>query len=64
VKRLDGLVHGLSQKLAELPDDETALHVVVEHLQQQVDQLKAEWETPLNKAVSQSSMDQGEIEMF
>jgi hypothetical protein len=36
----------------------------MEHLQQEINQLKTEWENPLNKAVSQSSMDSGDIEMF
>ena len=63
-KRLDELVAGLNNKLAELPHDEVAMHELVGHLQQQVEQLKAEWQSPLNKAVSQSSMKQGEIEMF
>ena len=62
--RLEELVQGLSARLAELPQDETALHDLVGHLHQQVEQLKEEWKSPLNKAVSQSSMEQGEIEMF
>jgi len=64
VKRLDGLVNRLAQKLSELPTDDTALHVMIDQLQQEVEQLKSEWESPLNKAVSQSSMEQGDIEMF
>jgi methyl-accepting chemotaxis protein len=64
VKRLDALVIRLGQKISELPTDETAQHVLMEHLQQEINQLKTEWENPLNKAVSQSSMDSGDIEMF
>jgi methyl-accepting chemotaxis protein len=62
--RLEALVVSLNSKLAELPQDETALHDLVGHLHQQIEQLKDEWKSPLNKAVSQSSMEQGEIEMF
>lgn len=62
--RLEALVKGLSNKLAELPQDETALHDMISHLQQQVEALQQEWQSPLNKAVNQSSMEEGEIEMF
>ncbi len=63
-KRLDSLIIRLGHKLSDLPLDETALHVLIGHLQQEVNQLKTEWEDPLNKAVSQSSMESGDIEMF
>ncbi len=62
--RLEELVSGLNSHLAELPEDETALHDLVGRLSQQVEQLRDEWKSPLNKAVSQDSMEQGEIEMF
>lgn len=62
--RLDALVLRLGEKISELPDNEAAQHVLIEHLQQEVNQLIKEWENPLNKAVSQSSMESGEIEMF
>ncbi len=64
VKRLDALVIRLGQKISELPADETAQHVLMEHLQLEINQLKTEWGNPLNKAVNQSSMDSGDIEMF
>ena len=63
-KRLDALVLRLGQKLTDSPSDETAQHVLIQHLQQEVDLLKTEWEDPLNKAVNQSSMETGDIEMF
>ena len=62
--RLEELVIGLKNKLAELPEDTTAWHDLIGHLHEQVDQLNQEWQSPLNKAVSQSSMEQGDIEMF
>ena len=62
--RLDILVLRLGQKLSELPSDETALHDLLEQLQSEVNQLTVEWENPLNKAVSQVSMESGDIEMF
>ena len=62
--RLDTLVTRLGQKLSAMPADETAQHILLEQLQSEVNELSAEWEDPLNKAVSQSSMESGDIEMF
>ncbi len=63
-RRLEELLTGLSSHLAELPEDETAQHDLVGRLKQQVEHLRDEWKSPLNKAVNQVSMEQGEIEMF
>ncbi|MCK4707179.1 MAG: methyl-accepting chemotaxis protein, partial [Gammaproteobacteria bacterium] len=62
--RLDTLVTRLAQKLSQLPADKTAQHILLEQLQKEVNELSAEWKDPLNKAVSQSSMESGDIEMF
>lgn len=69
VARLNGLVLKLHQKISELRStDETSdmieVHQMIQYFQHEITELKTEWESPLNKAVSQSSMEQGEIEMF
>lgn len=63
-KRLDALVSRLSEKISALPADQNAQHNLIEHLQQEINQISSEWESPLNKAVNQSSMETGDIEMF
>jgi methyl-accepting chemotaxis protein len=67
--RLSDLVHRLNMKIAELHTaqegaDDVRIHAMIGHFQQEISTLKNEWASPLNKAVSQTSMDQGEIEMF
>ncbi len=67
--RLQGLVHRLHQKLAVLKSNDAAtnpvqIHHMVEQFRDEIAQLKHEWDKPLNKAVNQSSMEQGDIEMF
>ncbi len=67
--RLQGLVHRLHQKLAVLKSNDAAtnpvqIHHMVEQFRDEIAQLKQEWDKPLNKAVNQSSMEQGDIEMF
>jgi len=67
--RLSDLVHRLNMKIAELHNtreaaDDIRIHAMIGHFQQEISTLKDEWASPLNKAVSQTSMDQGEIEMF
>lgn len=69
VVRLDGLVLKLQQKISELktPDETTdtlEIHQMIQHFQDDISNLKTQWSTPLNKAVNQTSMDQGDIEMF
>lgn len=69
VGRLNHLVINLHQKLHQLRAqeglaEETDIHQLVENFQGQISLLKSEWETPLNKAVNQNSVQQGEIEMF
>ncbi len=63
-QRLDQLISKLNDKLSELPRDETRMQALIEQLELQIGALKQEWASPLNKAVSQKSMEQGEIEMF
>ncbi len=67
--RLQGLVHRLHQKLAVLKSNDAAtnpvqIHHMVEQFRDEIAQLTQEWDKPLNKAVNQSSMEQGDIEMF
>lgn len=62
--RLETLVTRLGNKMSELPADHTDQHILLEKLQREINDLSAEWKNPLNKAVSQSSMDTGDIEMF
>jgi methyl-accepting chemotaxis protein len=67
--RLSDLVHRLNTTLSELSTGEQAgdnieIHSVIGQFQREIAVLKEEWRSPLNKAVSQTSMDQGEIEMF
>jgi len=69
VERLNQLVINLHQKIHQLTEqddsaDDIGIHQLVEHFQGQISLLKSEWEQPLNKAVSQDSVEQGEIEMF
>lgn len=69
VSRLNGLVHRLHAKIIQLRGDDQAtnaaqVHDLIEQFQLEISTLKSEWQGPLNKAVSQSSMAQGEIEMF
>lgn len=69
VERLNNLVHRLNQKIAELRAnekmaDEIQVQQMIRHFQYDISELKKEWASPLNKAVSQSSMEQGKIEMF
>ncbi len=45
-------------------DNDFEVHDMIQIYRNEINQLKEEWDTPLNKAVSQISMDQGEIEMF
>ncbi len=64
-----GLVHRLHQKLAVLKSNDDAtnpvqIHHRVEQFCDEIAHLKQEWDKPLNKAVNQSSMEQGDIEMF
>ena len=67
--RLIDLVHRLNLKIAELRSapgsaDDDQLHAMIGHFQREIMALKQEWQSPLNKAVNQTSMEQGEIEMF
>ncbi len=69
VSRLNGLVHRLHDKIIQLRSDDHAadavqVHKLFEQFQLVFSALKVEWQGPLNKAVSQHSMAQGEIEMF
>ncbi len=69
VSRLNGLVHRLHDKIIHLrAEDQSAdavqVHNLIEQFQLEISNLKKEWQGPLNKAVNQSSMAQGEIEMF
>jgi len=45
-------------------DNDSEVLDMIQIYRNEINQLKEEWDTPLNKAVSQNSMDQGEIEMF
>lgn len=67
--RLNALVGRLHQKLSELRTSEESgdvnrVHHMIQLFHQEISNLKAEWALPLNKAVSQNSMEQGDIEMF
>lgn len=69
VDRLNDLVYRLNQNISELRInrkmvDDIQLHQMIQHFQFDIGELRNEWESPLNKAASQSSMEQGDIEMF
>lgn len=62
--RLEQLSQHMVQLLNDLPEGEYQIHEMVLTLQQEMHQIREEWNKPINKAVSQLSMDQGDIEMF
>lgn len=67
-ERLQELVHHLNiqiNSLSESFDDEN-IHVdhVVAQFKSNIEALKQQWNTPVNKAVGQSSMEEGDIELF
>jgi methyl-accepting chemotaxis protein len=67
--RLRQLVVHLHEKINGIQQLENSLepvemHQMVTQFQQHLEKLKEDWEVAPNKAVSQSSMAQGEIEMF
>ena len=51
---LKSAMHGENQEIASS----------ISSFSEQINQLKTDWQTNLNKAVEQSSMDQGDIELF
>ena len=69
LQRLHGLVHRLNDNLAGLrrdggDGDRPRVHDLIRQFQQEIAGLQTEWGDPVNKAVAQSSMDQGDIELF
>lgn len=68
-QRLNNLVLNLQQKIAQLrshqqEDTILAIHQMIPQFQQEIEELKSQWDEPLNKAVRQNSMEQGDIELF
>jgi len=69
VQRLEQLTHRLRETahgLMQGPDraSRQRVHQLVEEFSQEIAALKADWERPLNKAVSQNSMEEGDVEFF
>jgi len=69
VQRLKQLTHRLRETTESLRRDprqasSQQVHRLVEEFSQEISALKEDWERPLNKAVSQSSMDEGDVEFF
>lgn len=67
--RIEDLVERLKIKIHELKTAQSTqmplrLHETVESFRNEILEIKQDWDSPVNKAVSQTSMDQGEIEMF
>lgn len=68
VNRLHDLVHSLNTQmtLLQASDEKNDLDtlLVLNDIKSNVENLKQQWSTPVNKAVGQSSMEEGEIELF
>ena len=69
VQRLKQLTHRLrttTESLRQNPGsaDSGRVHGLVEEFSAEIARLKEEWQRPLNKAVSQDSMDEGDVEFF
>ncbi len=69
VQRLEQLTHRLRETADGLRQDpgqasRQRVHQLVEEFSQEIAALKADWERPLNKAVSQNSMEEGDVEFF
>ena len=69
VQRLKQLTHRLretTENLRKHPQQANAqkVHQLVEEFSQEIAALKQDWERPLNKAVSQNSMEEGDVEFF
>ncbi len=68
VIRLHDLVHNINTRIAALQENTESndldMLVVLGEFKASIDMLKQQWSSPVNKAVGQSSMDEGEIEMF
>ncbi len=69
VQRLQQLTHRLrstTESLRQDPGcaDSGQVHGLVEEFSAEIARLKEEWQRPLNKAVSQESMEEGDVEFF
>ena len=69
VMRLNELVHRLHSKITGLRQSgqsiqSSQLQQMIQQFQTEISEMKAEWAPPLNKAVSQQSMAEGDIEFF
>ncbi len=68
VHRLNDLVHKLNTQMKDLHnrsnDNDLDTLLVLNEFKSSIELLKQEWSTPINKAVGQSSMEEGEIELF
>ncbi len=69
VQRLKQLTHRLRETTENLRNhpqqaDSQKVHQLVEEFSQEIAALKQDWERPLNKAVSQESMEEGDVEFF
>jgi len=69
VQRLKQLTHRLrttTESLRQHPGsaDSSRVHGLVEEFNAEIARLKEEWQRPLNKAVSQDSMEEGDVEFF
>ena len=69
VQRLKQLTHRLrttTESLRQNPGsaDSGRVHGLVEEFSAEIARLKEEWQRPLNKAVSQDSMEEGDVEFF
>ncbi len=66
VGRLNGLASRLQQTVIDIRNQHGSeglldLPHMIQNFQNEISSLKSEWGTPLNKAVSQSNMEQGAI---
>ena len=69
VQRLKQLTHRLretTESLRQNPQQASSqqVHRLVEEFSQEIAALKEDWQRPLNKAVSQNSMEEGDVEFF
>jgi len=68
VTRLNGLVVSLNGLMTTIKNENQISDMdvpqILTQFKNQISNLKSQWETPIGKAVNQSSMEAGEIEMF
>ena len=69
INRLRDLTHRMHEQLASMDGSDTAqddikVQQMLAQFSQEILAIKREWANPVNKAVSQDSMDEGDVELF